>query len=142
MFDPNVVDKQLGCAGLLKAMMAIDPSIQFGPVGQPQRKTPDPPKDITDAATKNERTTRKGALAGTAAGGVNEVAKSTGNTEKPASVPLMPSYIAYNLVAVGIVVAIIATVLIRNKITRSRRSGNHGASPCGLPQFFWSISSF
>ncbi len=29
-FDPNVVDKQLGCAGLLLAMMEIDPSIGFG----------------------------------------------------------------------------------------------------------------
>lgn len=29
VFDPNVVDKQLGCAGLLKAMMAIDPTITF-----------------------------------------------------------------------------------------------------------------
>lgn len=31
-FDPNVVDKQLGCAGLIMAMMQIDPSIQFGTV--------------------------------------------------------------------------------------------------------------
>jgi lysozyme family protein len=44
VYDPNVVDAQLGCAGLLKAMMEIDPSIQFGPAGQPQRKTPEPPK--------------------------------------------------------------------------------------------------
>jgi lysozyme family protein len=29
-FDPNVVDAQLGCAGLILAMEAIDPSIQFG----------------------------------------------------------------------------------------------------------------
>lgn len=28
-FDPNVVDKQLGCAGLLLAIMEIDPSIGF-----------------------------------------------------------------------------------------------------------------
>jgi lysozyme family protein len=28
-FDPEAVDKQLGCAGLLKAMMAIDPTITF-----------------------------------------------------------------------------------------------------------------
>jgi lysozyme family protein len=28
-FDPNAVDKQLGCAGLLKAMMALDPTITF-----------------------------------------------------------------------------------------------------------------
>jgi lysozyme family protein len=28
-FDPNVVDKQLGCAGLILAMVQIDPSIEF-----------------------------------------------------------------------------------------------------------------
>lgn len=32
VFDPNVVDKQLGCAGLILAMMAIDPSITMGSV--------------------------------------------------------------------------------------------------------------
>ena len=30
VFDPNAVDKQLGCAGLIKAMQEIDPSIVFG----------------------------------------------------------------------------------------------------------------
>ena len=29
VYDPNVVDTQLGCAGLLKAMMAIDATIQI-----------------------------------------------------------------------------------------------------------------
>ncbi len=31
-FDPNVVDKQLGCAGLILAMTQIDPSIEFAVV--------------------------------------------------------------------------------------------------------------
>lgn len=30
VFDPNKVDEQLGCAGLLMAMMKLDSSIQFG----------------------------------------------------------------------------------------------------------------
>lgn len=30
VYDPNVVDQQLGCAGLLLAMMKIDASIKFG----------------------------------------------------------------------------------------------------------------
>jgi lysozyme family protein len=30
VYDPHVVDGQLGCAGLLKAMMALDPSITLG----------------------------------------------------------------------------------------------------------------
>lgn len=29
VYDPNAVDQQLGCAGLIKAMMAIDPTITF-----------------------------------------------------------------------------------------------------------------
>lgn len=29
VFDPHVVDEQLGCAGLLRAMMALDPSAAF-----------------------------------------------------------------------------------------------------------------
>ncbi len=34
VFDPDEVDKQLGCAGLIMAMMALDPSIKFeAPVG-------------------------------------------------------------------------------------------------------------
>lgn len=29
VFDPNAVDKQLGCAGLIMAMMSLDPTITF-----------------------------------------------------------------------------------------------------------------
>jgi lysozyme family protein len=29
VYDPNAVDQQMGCAGLLKAMMALDPTITF-----------------------------------------------------------------------------------------------------------------
>jgi lysozyme family protein len=35
VFDPAVVDRQLGCAGLLLAMMARDPSIEFGAAASP-----------------------------------------------------------------------------------------------------------
>lgn len=31
VFDPNTVDVQLGCAGLLKTMMVLDSTIKFGP---------------------------------------------------------------------------------------------------------------
>jgi lysozyme family protein len=43
VYDPNVVDKQLGCAGLLIAMMAIDPTITFDgiiPSPLPPKPTP------------------------------------------------------------------------------------------------------
>ncbi len=42
VFDPNVVDKQLGCAGLILAMQKIDPSIEFGPPKQPDPAKPPP----------------------------------------------------------------------------------------------------
>lgn len=31
VFDPNVIDVQLGCAGLIKTMMVLDNTIKFGP---------------------------------------------------------------------------------------------------------------
>ena len=40
VFDAHAIDKQLGCAGLILAMRAIDPSISFGDVSIP------PPPDI------------------------------------------------------------------------------------------------
>jgi lysozyme family protein len=43
VFDPNAVDRQLGCACILKAMMAVDPSIAFA--GEPP-KAESPPKSI------------------------------------------------------------------------------------------------
>ncbi len=42
VFDPNVVDKQLGCAGLIKAMMALDDSIAFADSIKPVPATPAP----------------------------------------------------------------------------------------------------
>jgi len=50
VFDPNAVDQQLGCAGLLTAMMALDPTITFtgttisAPSLRPARKPPPVPK--------------------------------------------------------------------------------------------------
>jgi len=44
-FDANVVDKQLGCAGLILAMMSHDPSIVFDGAAAPM--IIDPPKDAT-----------------------------------------------------------------------------------------------
>lgn len=40
VFDPDVVDKQLGCAGLILAMMQLDPTIKFG--GAPKTVVPLP----------------------------------------------------------------------------------------------------
>jgi lysozyme family protein len=40
VYDTTAVDKQLGCAGMIKALMALDPSIKFGPVSA--KPPPDP----------------------------------------------------------------------------------------------------
>lgn len=43
VFDPNVIDAQLGCAGLLMAMMALDPTISFGATISPPPIVISPP---------------------------------------------------------------------------------------------------
>jgi lysozyme family protein len=54
IWDPNAIDQQLGCAGLLRTMMALDPSIRFAgatpqpapstaPAPAPAPKLPPPP---------------------------------------------------------------------------------------------------
>ena len=49
VYDPSAVDKQLGCAGMIKALMAMDPSIKFGAVIAPIEPPPDPqPKPQPD----------------------------------------------------------------------------------------------
>ena len=43
VFDPSVVDKQLGCAGLILRMMQVDPTITFtGPTSKPRPPKPGP----------------------------------------------------------------------------------------------------
>jgi lysozyme family protein len=45
VYDPDVVDSQLGCAGLLKAMMALDPTITFtGTITPPSVRSVPKPK--------------------------------------------------------------------------------------------------
>lgn len=50
VYDPSAVDQQLGCAGLLMAMMALDPSITFtGAVLTPVAPAPKPVAPIVPA---------------------------------------------------------------------------------------------
>ncbi len=42
IYDPDVVDSQLGCAGLLMAMMALDSSISFSHAAPPARPSAQP----------------------------------------------------------------------------------------------------
>jgi len=49
VYDPNAVDKQLGCAGLLMAMMALDPTITFTGVTITPPNVPSVPKPAIPA---------------------------------------------------------------------------------------------
>jgi lysozyme family protein len=52
VFDPNAVDSQLGCAGLLMAMMALDPTITFtGAVLTPVAPVAPAPKPVPPSIT-------------------------------------------------------------------------------------------
>jgi lysozyme family protein len=60
VFDPKAVDQQLGCAGLLRAMMGLDQSVTFAAVTaastNPASKTPryhppDPPQSLPPSVT-------------------------------------------------------------------------------------------
>jgi len=46
VFDPDVIDKQLGCAGLIRTMMTIDTTIRFAGEQPPALPPPDPPKPV------------------------------------------------------------------------------------------------
>ena len=51
VFDASAVDAQLGCAGLLKAMQTIDPSIVFaGPTPRPAPPVPSKTPSVTNPA--------------------------------------------------------------------------------------------
>jgi lysozyme family protein len=53
IYDPDAVDQQLGCAGLLMALMALDPTITFtGAVLAPSR-VPSVPKPVTPVVPKS-----------------------------------------------------------------------------------------
>ena len=55
VYDPNVVDSQLGCAGLIIAMMAIDPTITFTGVKitPPAKPSAPPQSHVTKAAPES-----------------------------------------------------------------------------------------
>lgn len=50
VFDPNAIDRQLGCAGLILAMKAIDPTISFAPATTTVPPVPPPAPAPTEPA--------------------------------------------------------------------------------------------
>ncbi|MEH2513961.1 lysozyme family protein [Nitrobacteraceae bacterium AZCC 1564] len=61
-FDPNVVDKQLGCAGLILAMMQIDSSIKLETVEGPAGVAMKPPAESPTPSPVNPAKGSLGAL--------------------------------------------------------------------------------
>jgi lysozyme family protein len=63
VYDPQVVDSQLGCAGLLLAMMALDPSIAFsGTTIAPSKSTAAPAQVSLDVAKPSITHPSKGSV--------------------------------------------------------------------------------
>lgn len=63
VYDPSAVDSQLGCAGLLKAMMALDPTITFtGVVLRPNITITTIPKPPTTPAPPSVTNPAKGSI--------------------------------------------------------------------------------
>lgn len=109
VFDPNTVDKQLGCAGLILALKALDPSVAFGAVppsvGPAAAPSGLPPKPVTAPVT----TKNKAAAAVAGVGILGALgAAATYITEYPATV------------ALGICAALAAAVLVYRWIRRTR----------------------
>jgi lysozyme family protein len=110
VFDPEFVDRQIGCAALLIAMQKRDPSIQFEQPGTPARPTAQPPAVIIDNATKKEKQVRAGsAAAGTAAGAT----KAT--TEAP-SHPFVHSVATYSIIGIAVILFVATTIIIGRKV--------------------------
>jgi lysozyme family protein len=71
-FRPEAVDQQLGCAGLIMAMMSLDPTISFTGATITQTTTLSPKKPATSTATKAGAGVVIAGTAGTVAVGVQQ----------------------------------------------------------------------
>ena len=71
VYDPNVIDSQPGCAGLLMAMRALDPAIALTGAAQPSTTTKAPlqvSKTNTPVTSQKTSSTRRPVLASIGAG--------------------------------------------------------------------------
>jgi lysozyme family protein len=115
VFDPDFVDRQIGCAALLIAMAKRDPSISFAAPGKPARATPAPPPAVIAEATKGARKVRTGAATAGAAAGGAEASKTTTTTPASAPAPMVPSVATWSIIGAAVAVAVVASVLIARR---------------------------
>lgn len=113
VFDPDFVDRQIGCAALLIAMQKRDPSIAFEVPGSPARPTAAPPPAIIADATKNERQVRAGSAAAAGAAGATEATKAT--TEAP-STSIVHPVVTYSVVGLAVALFIVTSIMIGRKV--------------------------
>lgn len=94
----------------VEAAMPVLKSLPGGPTPH------QPPQDVVDGATKNERQVRNGGGAAAGAGAAGEGVKAgTQQPDKPPPSVLSPM-ITYTLIAVGVVVFVVAMILIARKV--------------------------
>jgi lysozyme family protein len=72
VYNSEAVDKQLGCAGLIMAMMSLDASIKFDGAAITQKTTLPPPKKPISTATKTGTGAVVAGTAGTIAVGIHQ----------------------------------------------------------------------
>lgn len=106
----NGNDPTIKAMAFAKAAMPILKELPGGPTPH------QPPKDVTDAATVNDRRVRNGGGATAAAGGAGEATSAT--TTQPDKAPVLSPMITYTLIAIGVVAFVVGAILIANKIKR------------------------
>lgn len=118
VYDPNAIDKQPGCVAIYKALVEAD-SETAAVFKNFEDGMPDDVRDKINKDKSTEKTKNAKRGGGVVAGGgvVNEGTK-TGTTQpdKAPSVPLVPSWLAYGAIGLGIAIVVIAVVLERKRL--------------------------
>jgi lysozyme family protein len=114
VYDPDAWDRQAGCAAVLKTLAAIEPGVAAGL----ENREPVPPKQVLDQGVHTERAARSagGVLAGGGAAteGIQQLGAGTRAPDNPAPA-LIPAFVTYGAVGIGMAVLLVAAVLIVRK---------------------------
>jgi lysozyme family protein len=118
VFRHDAVDQQCGCAAVLIQLAAMDPTVRARLNGHDFS----PPKDVTDNETRKAKTVAGTSAAGGVAtgGGIEGTKAMKASTEQPVPVPsaLPPASVSYSIIAAGIMIAVVATVVVTAKKAR------------------------